>query len=173
MRFTSVSAAIALTLTCVSTSLYGQRPDDQIDARSMALLKQGEAKLAAGNLTGARETLETALAVDPRNRKAFVVLAKVARGQGLPGRAIRLYREALTLEPNDVEALQGQGEAMVTKGAVVRAKENLTKIEKICGNETCAAATQLSAVIAKGPPPTATAQQNAKPQGEAEATSKQ
>ena len=49
MRITSVSAAVALTLLCVSTSLYGQRPDDQIDPRSMALLKQGEAKLAVKN----------------------------------------------------------------------------------------------------------------------------
>ncbi len=153
MRFTTVSAAIALTLLSVSTSLYGQRPDDQVDPRSMALLKHGQAEKAAGKLAEARGTLETALAVDPRNRKAYIVLAEVARGEGLPGRAIRLYREALNLEPNDLEALSGQGAAMVSKGAVVRARENLTKIEKICGNDQCDPATQLSAAIAKGPPP--------------------
>jgi len=38
MRYSSVAAAAALTLLTVTTSLHGQRPDDQIDPRSMALL---------------------------------------------------------------------------------------------------------------------------------------
>lgn len=162
MRFTTVSAAIALTLLSVSTSLYGQRPDDQIDARSLALLEKGKAAKAAGNLEGATDLIETALVVDPRNRQAFIVLAQVAQARGLPGKAIRLYREALTLEPNDAVALRGQGEAMVAKGAVERAKENLAKIRTICAGQ-CADATLLAAVIAKGPPVAATAQQNVVP----------
>lgn len=156
MRITLVSAAAALALLSVSTSLYGQRADDQIDARSVALLERGKAAKAAGNLDGANDLIESALAVDPRNRAAYVTLAEIARTQGLPGKAIRFYREALTLEPNDVVALRGQGEAMVQKGAVERAKENLARVKTLCG--TCADATQLAAVIAKGPPATATAQ---------------
>jgi Tfp pilus assembly protein PilF len=156
MRITLVSAAAALALLSVSTSLYGQRADDQIDARSVALLERGKAAKAAGNLDGANDLIESALAVDPRNRQAFIVLAEVARTQGLPGKAIRFYREALTLEPNDVVALRGQGEAMVQKGAIERAKENLARVKTLCG--TCADATQLAAAIAKGPPATATAQ---------------
>lgn len=156
MRITLVSAAAALALLSVSTSLYGQRADDQIDARSVALLERGKAAKAAGNLDGANDLIESALAVDPRNRQAFIVLAEIARTQGLPGKAIRFYREALTLEPNDVVALRGQGEAMVQKGATERAKENLARVKTLCG--TCADATQLAAAIAKGPPATATAQ---------------
>ena len=55
MRYSSVAAAVALTLLTVSTSLHGQRPDDQIDPRSMALLAQGRAAQAAGKrvITGA------------------------------------------------------------------------------------------------------------------------
>jgi Tfp pilus assembly protein PilF len=157
MRITLVSAAAALALLSVSTSLYGQRADDQIDARSVALLDRGKAARAAGDLEGANGYIESALAVDPRNRAAYVVLAEIARAQGLPGKAIRFYREALTLEPNDVTALRGQGEAMVQKGAVERAKENLARVKTLCGT-SCADATQLAAVIAKGPPATATAQ---------------
>lgn len=156
MRITLVSAAAALALLSVSTSLYGQRADDQIDARSVALLERGKAAKASGNLDGANDLIESALAVDPRNRQAYIVLAEVARAQGLPGKAIRFYREALTLEPNDVVALRGQGEAMVQKGAVERAKENLARVKTLCG--TCADANQLAAAIAKGPPATATAQ---------------
>jgi Tfp pilus assembly protein PilF len=163
MRVSSVALAAALTLVCVSTSITAQRPDDQIDARSLQLLAQAKAARAAGNLEGATDLLETAVAVDPRNRGAFVTLGEVAGARGLPGKAIRLYREALLLEPNDVTALSGQGQALVAKGAVTRARENLTKIKTLCKN-ACPEATQLAAVIAKGPPPVATAQVAAKPE---------
>lgn len=152
MRYLSVAAAIGLTLVSISTSVTAQRPDDQIDARSLALLEKGRVARSAGNLEGANDLLETALAVDPRNRAAFIELAGVARQQNLPGKAIRFYREALILEPNDVRALKGQGEAMVSKGAVEKAKENLAKIRTICGAKTCAEGTELAATIAKGPP---------------------
>ncbi len=151
MRVTSVALAAALTLVCVSTSLSGQRPDDQIDARSLQLLVEGRAARTAGNLDGATDLIETALAVDPRNRQAFIVLAEVAETRGLPGKAIRLYREALTLEPNDIAALRGQGEALVAKGAVAVARGNLAKIKTLCKG-ACPEANQLAAVIAKGPP---------------------
>lgn len=152
MRYSSVAAAVALTLLTVSTSLHGQRPDDQIDPRSMALLASGRAAQAAGNLDAATDTLETALAVDPRNRGAFIALAQIAQARGLPGKAIRHYREALSLEPNDVTALSGQGEAYVARGAVVRARENLAKVRTLCGKAGCRDATVLAAAIAKGPP---------------------
>ncbi|WP_314375936.1 hypothetical protein [Sphingomonas paucimobilis] len=157
MRLTSMAAAAALAVVSVTTSLSGQRPDAQIDARSMQLLEQGRAQKAAGNLDGATDTLETAVTVDPRNRGAFILLAEVADARGLPGKAIRLYREALLLEPNDLRALRGQGEALVKRGAVARAKDNLTKIKTLC-KQDCADATALAAVIAKGPPPVTTAQ---------------
>lgn len=157
MRYTLVSAAAALALLSISTSLYGQRADDEIDARSIALLDRGKAARAAGDLEGANGYIESALAIDPRNRAAFITLAEIARAQNLPGKAIRFYREALTLEPNDIAALRGQGEAMVQKGAVERAKENLARVKMLCGTN-CADATQLAAAIAKGPPATATAQ---------------
>jgi Tfp pilus assembly protein PilF len=164
MRVTSVSIALALAALSISTSLYGQRPDDQIDARSMALVERAKTARAAGNLNGANDLLETALVVDPRNREAFRQLAEIARVQQLPGKSIRFYREALTIEPNDVAALRGQGEAMVQKGALGRARENLAKIRTLCGKEAeCAPATTLAAAIAKGPPVTATAQQTVVP----------
>lgn len=157
MRYTSVAAALGLTLLSLSTAVVGQKRDDQIDARSMALLEKGRAAKAAGNLQGATDLVESALVVDPRNRGGFVLLADIARAQGLNGKAIRLYREALLLEPTDLAALRGQGEAMVAKGAVARAKENLTKIRQLCGTGNCPDGTQLAAVIERGPPAVAAA----------------
>jgi Tfp pilus assembly protein PilF len=161
MRVSCLALAGLLATVSLSTSLSGQRPDDQIDARSMQLLTEGRAAKAAGNLDGATDLLETAVAVDPRNRGAFVALAEVADARDLPGKAIRLYREALLLEPNDRAALAGQGTALVHKGALTQARANLTKLKTLCKGQ-CPEATMLAAAIQKGPPIT-TAQVDPKP----------
>lgn len=152
MRFGPIAVGLSLMLAVVSSTGFSQRPDNQIDPRSMALLAQGEAARKAGDLSRATDLLESALAVDPRNRGAYVSLAQVARAQQLPGKAIRLYAEALAIEPNDPAVLAGQGEAMVEKGAVERARQNLAKVKGLCRVD-CAPARSLAAVIAKGPPP--------------------
>lgn len=152
MRFTPASIALAALLTTVSSVGLTQRPDAQIEPLSLEWMRAGEAATKAGNLSGAVDAYESALAVDPRNRAAYVELADVARAQQLPGKAIRLYREALLLDPTDVRALVGQGEAMVAKGAVAKAKENLVLAQKLCG-ANCAPVGKLSAAIAKGAPP--------------------
>ena len=174
MRFSPTAIVLALALMTVSSSSVGQKPDDQIDPRSLALLTQGQAALKAGNLAGAEDVLETALAVDPRNRAAYVTLGRVATAQALPGKAVRFYREALALDPNDVGALAGQGVAMVDKGAVDLARNNLTRIRTLCKSE-CGPATTLAAAIAKGPPPavlTAQATSTVPPKGQEAATTK-
>src|SRR3546814_11930552 len=73
-----------------------------------------------------------------------------------PGKAIRLYREALNLDPNDIAALRGAGEALVARGAVEQAKAALAKIRRLCA-KACPEASTHTAAIAKGPPPTALA----------------
>ena len=161
MRVSSLALAAALAVVSLSTSLHGQRADDQIDAKSLRLLTEGRALKTAGNLDGATDVLETAVAVDPRNRAAFIELADVAERRDLPGKAIRLYREALLLEPGDRAALLGQGEALVAKGAMAQARENLAKLRTLCKGQ-CPEATTLAAAIAKGPPVT-TAAVTAKP----------
>lgn len=152
MRFSPTAIVLALALATVSSSSIGQRPDNDINPRSMALLSQGEAALQAGKPEDAENLLETALAVDPRNRAAFIALGRVATVQHLTGKAVRFYREALELDPNDVAALSGEGVAMVDKGAVDRAKANLARIKTLCKGD-CPAASTLAAAIAKGPPP--------------------
>lgn len=150
MRFAAPALALSLALATASSVSYGKRvADDQINPLSMLLTKAAMTDAAAGRLEQANDVLETALAVDPRNRAAYVELASVARKQGLPGKAIRLYREALLIEPNDIIALAGQGEALVQKGAVTKAKENLARIEKICVN-ACPEQTRLAGAIEKG-----------------------
>lgn len=151
MRYSPIAAGLALALLTVSSVGHGQRAEPAIDARSQALLEQGVAAQKAGQFDAATDAFESALVVDPQNRLAFLRLAEVAKARGLQGKSIRLYREALALQPADVAALAGQGEAMVAKGAVERARENLAKIKTLCTG-ACPQADELAAVIAKGPP---------------------
>ena len=146
VRFLALGAAVTL----VASPVVGQRPDNQIAPQSVQLQQQAEAQIEAGDLIGAADLLETALAVDPRNRSAFVDLARVAKQQKLFGKAIRLANEALQLEPNDLDALEVQGEAMVELGAIPRARENLAKLQKLCSNN-CRQVAALSAAITRGP----------------------
>lgn len=162
MRFTPASVALAVVLTTVSSVGLTQRPDTQIEPRSIEWQKAGEAARKAGNLVGATDALESALAVDPRNRAAYVELAEVARAQGLQGKAIRLYKEALLLDPADVSAIAGQGEAMVEKGAIAKARENLTQAQTLCKG-SCPEVGKLAAAIEKGPPAIALTTKDAVP----------
>ncbi len=152
MRLTPIAISVAIAVATMASAGHGQRPDDQIDPRSVALLEQGRALGASGKHDEAIDLLETSLAVDPRNRGAYVALGRIAQAQRLPGKAIRLYADALRLEPTDVNALAGQGEAYVQRGAVERARSNLARVRDLCG-QPCPQAQQLAAAIDRGPPP--------------------
>ena len=151
MRLSPLAIALSLTLATVSSGVHGQRVDDDINPQSIALVEAGRAALAEGENDRAADLVESALAVDPRNRDGFIALAEIAVARELPGKAIRFYREALTIDPNDLAALEGQGRVFVRRGAMERARRNLVRIEALCDTE-CPEATALAAVIETGPP---------------------
>ena len=152
MRFTPIVLSLAIAAATMASAGQGQRPDDQIDPRSTSLVQQAQAQTASGRYDDAIDLLETALAVDPRNRAAYIALGRVAQAQRLPGKAVRYYADALRMEPNDVNALAGQGEAYVQRGAVERARRNLARVQTLCGRNACPQAQQLAAMIQRGPP---------------------
>lgn len=127
-----------------------KRSDDQIAPKSIELMQQARSLSAAGKYEDAQTALEASLAVDPRNRAAYVEAARVAEKQKLFGKAIRFSNKALSMEPNDIDALAVQGEAMVELGAIARAKDNLAKIKTIC-TKGCPQASLLAGVIGRGP----------------------
>jgi Tfp pilus assembly protein PilF len=151
MRLLPHVLLVGLAGMALAGPVAGQRADDQIQPRSVELQRQGKAALAAGKLDQAEDLLETALAVDPRNRWAFVDLARVAERQQLHGKAIRMTNRALQLEPNDPDAIAVQGEAMVELGATARAQQNLQRLQAICAPKGCPQIAQLSAAISRGP----------------------
>jgi tetratricopeptide (TPR) repeat protein len=151
MRLTPFVLCLGLAASTLPVAVIGQRPDDQIAPQSVALVKQGETLLSQGKLVEADDALESALVVDPKNRAAFTVMARVSIKQKLYGQAIRLTNKALSLEPTDRDALAVQGEAMVELGALPRAKENLAKLQKLCGSAGCPQVATLSTAIARSP----------------------
>jgi tetratricopeptide (TPR) repeat protein len=150
MRSLSRFVLIGFAGLALAAPVSGQRADDQIVPKSVDLQRQGKALLGVGKLEQAEDSLETALAVDPRNRWAFVDLARVAEKQHLFGKAIRMTNKALLLEPNDPDAIAVQGEAMVEMGATARAQANLQRLQSIC-TKGCPQVAQLSAAITRGP----------------------
>jgi len=151
MRSLSRLLLIGISGVALAAPVASQRADDQILPKSAALQRQAKDLVGVGKLEQAEDLLETALAVDPRNRGAFVDIARVAEKQHLYGKAIRMTNKALMLEPNDPDAIAVQGEAMVEMGAIARAQANLQKLQQICGAKGCPQIAQLSAAISRGP----------------------
>ncbi len=146
MRFTPATIALAVVLTTVSSVGISQRPDNQISPLSLQWLTKGEAARAAGNLEAANDAFETALAVDPRNRSAFIALGDIARQQQLQGKAVRFYKSALSLDPADMTALAGTVNALVDRGAFANARETLSRMKTLCRTD-CSEIAKLNALI--------------------------
>lgn len=150
MRF--LPAAIALSMLAAVSASMGQARPYQADPRAVALVEQGRAQLKAGETDAAVGLFESALAVDPGYSAVYVELANAARAENLQGKAIQYYRAAQERDPDNLTAISGEGAALVEKGAVEKARRNLTKLESMCG-AACPQTKELSAAIAKGPTP--------------------
>jgi Tfp pilus assembly protein PilF len=151
--------AIAMALLLATGPAVAATGGDTVAPKSVQLTQQGQAALAAKHNEQAIDLFETALVVDPKNGDAFIGIAKAYEAQGLPGKAVRYYREALELDPNDIAALEGQGLALVQRGASARANVNLERIKALCKTD-CAAAARLQSAMnaAKAAPKTASAE---------------
>lgn len=149
MRYTPAALALAL-LAAVTASVGQGAPPAPLDPRSAALVAQGRAALAGGDANGAIDAFEAALAVQPGHVAIYLNLAEATRQQGMQGKALHYYRQALVIEPDNQYAIAGEGLALVEKGAVEKARRNLSRLEQICGKQ-CAPTEQLAAAIAKGP----------------------
>ena len=143
-------AALALSLVAAVTASVGYGADRQPDPRAAALVTEGRSELASGQVQAAIDSFEAALTIDPAHTAVYLDLAEAARQQGLQGKAIHYYREALEREPDNFAAISGEGEALLEKGAVEKARRNLAQLESICGAD-CEQTRELAAALARGP----------------------
>jgi tetratricopeptide (TPR) repeat protein len=149
MRFAPAAAALSLCLA-MTASITTAGAGDTPDPLAAALIAQGRAALTAGEAQAAVDAFEAALAVDPGYTPIFIDLAQASRAQGLQGKAIRYYREALERDPGNFAAIAGEGAALVEKGALEKAKRNLAKLQSLCG-DACPETVALQGSIARGP----------------------
>ena len=147
MRF--APAAAALSLAFAVTASVGLRAEQPVDPRAVMLIVDGDAAMAAGDTQGAIDAYEAALVISPGHTPILLQLAAAARKDGLQGKAIRLYREALARDPGNLLAIGGEGAALVEKGAVDRARRNLAQLESLCGTD-CPETERLAATISTG-----------------------
>lgn len=156
-------AAFALSLTLALTASVGlSAPPRSMDPRAVTLLTQGRAEQEAGRTDAAIDMFEAALTVQPGSADVLLALAESTRQQGMQGKALHYYREVLNLEPQNLSAIAGEGAALVEKGAVEKARRNLTRLQGLCGAQ-CDPTRQLAAAIAKGPPPKVVTAEAVKP----------
>jgi tetratricopeptide (TPR) repeat protein len=162
MRYTPAALALSL-LVAVTSSVSFSAPPKPLDPRASALLAQGRADLAAGRVDAAVDAYEAALTVQPGNIQVLLDLAEATRRQGMQGKALHYYREALRTEPANLLALSGEGSALAEKGAIEKARRNLARLQGLCGSN-CDATRQLTAAIAKGPAPRVLSAEAVKPE---------
>jgi tetratricopeptide (TPR) repeat protein len=151
MRYYPAALALSLLAGVWSSVGYSAAPQP-LDPRAAALLTQGQAELAAGQLDLAIDAYESALAIQPGSIRILLELAAVTRRQGMQGKALHYYRLALAGDPANLDAISGEGAALVEKGAVEKARRNLARLQGLCGTN-CSATRELAAAIAKGPAP--------------------
>ncbi|HEX3467869.1 MAG TPA: tetratricopeptide repeat protein [Candidatus Elarobacter sp.] len=105
--------------TLTSTYLRQNRPQDaeRIAKRAVtfnkndknAYIAYGQVLAAEGKYDEAREQLENALKVDPKDVRPLLIEAQTYQSQNAMALAAGLYERALTIDPNSVEALVGKG----------------------------------------------------------------
>jgi len=148
MRFAPAGLALSLAFA-LTASMSFSAPPQALDPRAAALIAQGNGALAAGNADGAIDAYEAALAIQPGSTSVTLALAEATRRQGLQGKALHYYREALERDPTNLTAIAGEGAALVEKGAVEKARRNLARLKSLCG-EKCAETAGLATLIARG-----------------------
>ena len=162
MRFAPAAAALSL-LAAVTASVGYSAPPTALDPRAAALLAQGRTEIAAGRADTAIDAFEAALAIQPGSVAIYLDLANATRVQGMQGKALHYYREALERDPQNQTAIAGEGVALVEKGAVEKARRNLARLQQLCGAD-CPTTRELAAALAKGPAQRVVTAEQIKPQ---------
>lgn len=162
MRYTPAALALSAVLAVTASVGHGA-PPAPLEARAAALVAQGRTALVAGETDKAIDQFEAAMAIQPGHIAILLNLAEATRKQGMQGKALHYYRQALKVEPENRYAIAGEGVTLVEKGAIEKARRNLARLQQLCGG-TCPPAQELAAAIQKGPTPQVVTADEVKPQ---------
>jgi len=96
------------------------------------LIEKGTQALADNDLGGAQLLFEKALVADPSSVGAYIGLGRTYEGLERTGSSLRFYRKALEIDPNDLQALELQSLAFLTRDLVDRAVMNRERLARLC-----------------------------------------
>lgn len=113
------------------------------------LIVQARAAQAANKPTEALDLYEAAALADPTSPAPYVGMARTYEALGMQGKALRYYREALDLNPNDVSVLESQAMLMIAKGNTEKAQASLARMKKLCAKTACPSVGRVDAALAK------------------------
>ncbi len=112
------------------------------------LTEQGRALALAGHYDNALAVLDAV-----GNKRDATVLTYIGyshRKMGDVDVGIRYYKEALAIEPNNLNTREYLGEGYASSGRIEEAKAELATLEKLCGNTSCEQYEDLANFITTG-----------------------
>ncbi len=143
----SLSEILVVAALSMAVPAFAKLPNN--NALANDLIIQAKAAAAANKPNEALDLYEAAMLANPASAVPFVGMARTYEGLGLPGKALRYYREALDINPNDVSVLESQAMLMIAKGNVEKARTGLARIKKLCAKTACPSVARVDAALAK------------------------
>lgn len=101
---------------------------------SEILLEQGIADVELGRSDEAVAALERAIVANPANARAFSYLGRALQQGGDLKRADKYYRTALTIDPNEPDALNWLGQLDHAEGRAADARAKLDRLTRVCAD---------------------------------------
>jgi tetratricopeptide (TPR) repeat protein len=92
----------------------------------------GVRAIKSGQYAAAIPLLEKAVAKDDRNPDAYNYLAYAVRKNGDPAKSIPIYEKALAIDPKHRGAHEYIGEAYLALDNLPKAREHLSRLDKLC-----------------------------------------
>ena len=166
MRYAPAAAALSLIVAVGAST--GRSAEPPLNPHAAALAAAGSAALSAGNTATATDDFEAALTLNPGASALVLDLAQAARMDGMQGKALHYYRLVLARDPQNLDALAGEGGALAEKGATEKARARLAQLQGLCGSD-CAQSRGLAAVIERAGQPQVLTAEAVKPKPEVSA----
>lgn len=127
MRLVFVIAAV------LTVSAFAPQAAEKYREVSELLTTEAETVLRS-NPIEAQMVFERALTANPANVRALLGLGQAFDAQDLPGRALKYYRHARELEPENLEVLEAQALAFLKRDLPARSEDNQLRLAELCGD---------------------------------------
>lgn len=142
-----LAAAIILTACGSVSTTPAQAGRIEYVRASETLLKAGSEALERDDSYEALTLFEQAIVANPKNADAYVGLGRAHVKLGKVKSGLNYFTAALDIEPTHLGALEAEAMTFLSIGEVEDAEDTLAKIDRICGERTCAERENVTSAI--------------------------